>query len=41
MRVQKGTVLFSTLCVEKQIESERVWLSHTGSGGNPGGGTGS
>lgn len=41
MRLQKGTVLFPAACVEKQMESEHVWLSHTGRGGNPGGGTGS
>lgn len=41
VRVQKGTVLFLAVCVEKQMESEHVWLSHTGSRGNPGSGPGS
>lgn len=41
MRLQKGVVLFPASCVEKQMEPEHVRLSHTGSRGNPGGGTGS
>lgn len=40
-RLQKGTLLFLAACVKTQMESEHVWLSHPGSEGNPGGGTGS
>lgn len=39
-RLQKGIVLFLTVCVKKQMESEHVWLSHTGSRGNLEAGTG-